>query len=172
MIRKYGLDAAEIEALEAQGKTDDEINAANEKRIKEQMAESDNTKPETEAEKRIAALMPGVHNAVIGYILTSPSWSGKQKDDGYVKEAFEMIRKSGIENLNKGMLNVFAGCEDADNLPIIFFDFSKENLDNLLKEQEDLIGKCTPDADKLADKVGNDHDALVLASDIIKGVID
>ena len=36
-IKHYGLDAAEIEALEAQGKTDDEINAANEKRIKEQM---------------------------------------------------------------------------------------------------------------------------------------
>ena len=37
-IRHYGLDAAEIEALEAQGKTDDEINAANEKRIKEQLS--------------------------------------------------------------------------------------------------------------------------------------
>ena len=40
-IKHYGLDAAEIEALEAQGKTDDEINAANRERVKAQMDAED-----------------------------------------------------------------------------------------------------------------------------------
>ena len=170
-IRKYGLDEAEIEHLRAANCTDEEINDLNRKRVQEQMeednptgGEEDDATPPTVEEnedfKRIRAVMPDIHPAYIGFIVSSPySEIYKGTPDDQLKNLYDGLKhkgpdgKSELERINASLKEAFnAVTFNPKDIDADIYDFSEDNKELLLDETERLSELNTPAAEAESDK--------------------
>lgn len=170
-IKKYGLDEAEIEHLRAANCTEEEINDLNRRRVKEQMdednptggVEDDATPPTVEEDKdfkRIRAVMPDIHPAYIGFVVSSPySDIYKATPDDQLKNLYDGMKQKGpdgtseLERINASLKEAFnAVTFNPKDIDADIYDFSEENKAWLLDETERLSELNTPAAEAESDK--------------------